>query len=467
MKKFFSVLMVLLLSLTLISCKKNNGGGGNGGGGNGGGGGDNPGPIGKPTEIVIMHGAIHEIDPRHPNYSGREQAAKIKLHEEVEKELNVKIKYESYPADAPWGPARQGKIIEWHAAGQAKADIYWIPTIWLGEIVDAGAVVPIDDWLKTHGKNINTDVLDLTLYKGKTWGFMPEPITGEKGLFYNTALIEAAGLEDPVDLWNRGEWTWDRFASYAEEANTKLQSVSPENKVLGSYPSVWAESLIPLNGGAIVDLESESVTFTSTPAIQTYEYLEDLYKKGLFETSPNYDSGSDAYANGNVLFHPGHLWFVRAENRWGQFDFVKQGKIGVVPFPLPAGKSKDDYRIPVGEEAIYTVASNPKDRSKEELAFEVWNRIQLWESEEEFGEAFRDSLIKTFDDSKHVDVYMEIYNKIYFDIHGQLGIGAYSQNAWQIRVNTGIKDGTTRTELNSIIDVYREALNKFLGKDSE
>src|SRR5690625_76902 len=476
-KKILSILMVLLLTLALVACgggsKPDNGGNGDippvDGGGDGNGGDENAGgedevpPVGRPTEIVIMHGAVHEVDPRNKDFSGRERAARIQLHEEVEKELNVKIVYKPYPANAPWGPAREEAIINWHISGNKQADIYWLTTIWLGQIVNAEAIVPVDKWLSTHGKNIDDSFLDATTLHGQTWGMGPERLTGERGLFYNTALLEDLDLEDPVELWNAGEWTWDRFETYAVEAKNKI---SEGQHVLGSYPSVYAESLIPLNGGAIVDLETQRVSFAASPASETYTYLEGLYSRGLFETSPSYDSGSDAWGNGDVLFHPGNLWFVRADNRWGEFEFIQEGNIGVVPFPLPEGKTKDDYRIPLGGEAVYTIASNPNDRDKEELAFEVWNRIQLWETEQALGEIFEDSLRKTFDDEKFVDVYMGIYDKVYFDIHEELGIGTYSGSAWQSKVNQGVRDGTTRQKVMEVLDTYNNALDRYLGNDN-
>ncbi|HHW79490.1 MAG TPA: extracellular solute-binding protein [Acholeplasmataceae bacterium] len=421
---------------------------------------EDPGPDGRPTEIVIMHGAPQEVDPRRGDFSGREKAARIALHEQVERELNVKIVYQAYPADAPWGPARQESIINWHIAGQKRADIYWLTTIWLSEIAQSNAIVPIDQWLSTHGKNIHDTALDLTYYSGQTWGFAPEPFRGERGIFINMALLREAGIEDPVDLWNDGEWTWPKFTEWAESAQRALSS---DQYVLGGQPSLYAESLIPLNGGSIVDSMLEQVFFAAPPAMAVYDLLEDLHGRGLFEPGGSYDTGSDAWRNGNVLVHAGQLWFVRADNRWGEFEFVQNGDIGVVPFPLPDGKTVNDYKIPLGGEAVYTIANNPDDKAKEELAFEVWNRLQLWEDEETLINSFEDRLGAIFDDQRHVDVFLEIYDRVYFDIHEQLGIAAFGTDAWQVNVNSGVVAKTTRTRIQAILPIYESALSDYLG----
>src|SRR5690554_2358481 len=104
LKRFFSIILMLLLGFVLVACNGTDTpdpdpdpGNGDVDPGNGDGDTDpDPDPgngnTEPPTEIVIMHGAPNEVDPRRDDFSGREQAARIALHEEVEKELNVKIK---------------------------------------------------------------------------------------------------------------------------------------------------------------------------------------------------------------------------------------------------------------------------------------------------------------------------------------------------------------------------------------
>lgn len=419
------------------------------------------GPAGRPTEIVIMHGAVNEVDPRHKDYSGTEKAARIALHEQIEEDLNVKITYKPYPANAPWGPGRQEAIINWHLADNAQADIYWITTIWLGDIIASNAIVPIDKWINKYGRNIDEAVLDMTTIDGATWGMSPEPFFGEKGLFYNVELLEEYGLEDPVALWNAGQWNWTKFEEFTTLAKTKM---TEEQYVLGGVPGKYAESLVPLNGGYMVNTMLERVGINSNQANEVYDFLTALEAKKLFEPSGTYDAGSDQWAAGDVLFHPGSLWFVRADNRWGQYDFVKNGKIGVVPYPLPDSKSIKDYKIPLGGEAIYTIAANPGDKAKEELAFEVWNRIQVWETLGSYADNFEDSLIRTFDEEKFIDVYMQIYDRVYYDAYEDIGISMFGASSWYAAINAGVKDGSTRSKIEEIIDVYEEYLLRFLGK---
>lgn len=468
MKRLFTMLLVLLLGFTLVACKKDTGGNDNDNGDNDNGDKDNGddddddddnGHTTPPTEIVIMHGAVNEVDPRREDFSGRDRADRIALHEQVEKEMNVKIVYRQYPADAPWGPYRQEAIISWHAAGQPRADIYWLTTIWLKEIVDNNAIVPLDNWYNQYG-NAHETAKTVSAYKGQHWGTAPEPFRGENGLFINTALLAEIGIADPVDLWNNGEWTFSRFKSWVAEAQNALGN---DQYALASVPSNYAKHLIPLNGGKIVDDVIGMVTFNNPRAHEVYDILLELKAIGAFEPSPEYDSGSEDWANGNALIHPGSLWLVRAENRWGTFDFVKNGDIGVVPFPMPDGASKDSYIQPLAGEAIYTVATNSANKAKEELAFEVWNRIQLWDTEEQLERAFQNRLANIFDEQKHIDVMLEISSKVYLDINEQLGIPAFGSSSWQINVNSGIAEGSVRARMEQILPIYEAALLEYLS----
>lgn len=472
-KKILGIVFVLFLAITLVACgdKTGNGGGNNGGNDNGNGdngNGDNNnggGNQGDPTEIVIMHGAVHEIDPFNDSYSGNEQAARRQLHDKVEKDLNVKIVYKPYPSEAQWGQQRVNSIIDWHLADKAEADIYWITSQWLAEISKSEAIKEIPlSWYNTYGKNISSKFLDATEIQGKYYGFGPDTIYGERALFYNSALLKQWELEDPAKLWQSGDWTWDKFEELARAAGARTE----ENQyVLGSVSSKYVENMIPSNGGHMVDLNLQragnyKIGFLDNPAIEVYNLFERLWSLDLFEPNGVYDAGSIGWQSGNILFHPGDLWFVNADNRWAGFDFVKSGNLGVVPFPLPEGKTKADYKQPSGQNAIYTIASNPKDRDKEELSFEVWNRLQLWNSEEEMANNFEDRLKRAFEDEIYVEVFMDIYDKSYFDIFADLNVAStHVGMAWQTQVVHGIKDGTTRNKIEAIMSIYEEALKNF------
>src|SRR5690554_7075099 len=60
---------------------------------------------------------------------------------------------------------------------------------------------------------------------------------------------------------------------------------------------------------------------------------------------------------------------------------------------------------------------------------------------------------------KFVDVYMQIYNKVYYDAYTDLGFSQYGEHSWYSRVNLGVQDNTTRTKMEEIIDRKSTRLN--------
>ena len=155
--------------------------------------------------------------------------------------------------------------------------------------------------------------------------------------------------------------------------------------------------------------------------------------------------------------HPGELWFVNADNRWGTIPF----ELGFVPYPV-ADDYEDDYISPISGVACMSIASG-MDPEREELVFRVWNALQLWKTDAESDADFELSLLTKFDKQNYVDAYLAVYDSVYLDITNAIGISAYSENGWVRNINTAIKDGTSRTVVDTIKPVYETALDDYLG----
>jgi len=68
-----------------------------------------------------------------------------------------------------------------------------------------------------------------------------------------------------------------------------------------------------------------------------------------------------------------------------------------------------------------------------------------------------------FDQQKYVDAYLAIYDKVYLDIINAIGISAYSENGWVRNINQAIKDGTSRTVVDTIKPIYETALDDYFA----
>ncbi|WIF88750.2 extracellular solute-binding protein [Acholeplasma laidlawii] len=411
-----------------------------------------------PTEIVIMHGAPYEVDPFDAAFSGSEQQVRQQRQREVEARLNVKIVYKAYPAAAAWGPSRVSAIINASVAGDPLADILWTTSDWTAQLANASAIVPVDQYLTTTGTNITQEAKDLGKFKEQLYAFSANKPTVDVGLYFNIELVNDLGIENPAELYNNGEWTWSKFEQWAEAAKAELSSVGDDYKVLGGVRAVYAENMIPLNGGSLINSKSLRVAFAQKEALETYSFIYGLVNKGLFEGSGTYDSGSPLWQSGKVVMHPGSYWFLNAENRWKGLEF----DLGFVPYPSSDTYS-GQYVSPISGVAVYTLSSG-LGKDKEALAFQVWNEIQLWKNDVEFENEFRDTLIKRFNDEASIDAYLSVFDKTTLDLTGALGISKFAANGWYGAANLATSTGDARAAMDAILATYEDALDSYLGR---
>lgn len=417
------------------------------------------GPQVPATEIVIMHGNPSEIDPFHKDYSGKQQKERQDQQRLVESQLNVKVVYKAYPSNAPWGPDRVNAIIQASVSGTPLADIYWTTSDWTQQLANGNAIVPVNKYLdKGIGENITEEAKIIGTYNDQLYAFMTGKPTVDVGLYYNMDLIEDLGIANPTEMFLAGNWTWSKFETWAETAQAALASKGDGYSALGGVPGVWAQNMVPLNGGALINTQAGRVAFHQQPALDTYDFLSRLYvDKGLFEQNGSYDSGSAAWTSGNVLIHPGSFWFLNADNRWKGLNF----QLGFVPYPAN-DTYKGDYVSRVSGLAVFNIAAG-LSATKEELAFKVWNELQLWQTDEEFKDEFELTLISRLNDEASVEAYLSIYDKTQLDLLNSLGISQYGSTGWMAKINTGIKTKSSRTAVDEIRPIYEAALEAYLS----
>lgn len=411
-----------------------------------------------PEEIVIMHGAVYEIDPFHEDYTGTNQLERQTLQRAVEEQYNVEIVYKNYPASAAWGPSRVTAIIQASVAGEPLSDIYWVTSDWIQELVNGNAIADVSSYMNTIGANIDRAYLDVGGYQGGVYAFESFKPTMSGGLYYNADLVEALGVANPTDLYLAGNWNWSTFEAWATQVQTALDGQVDEMYALGGMLSYYAKYMIPLNGGTLINKQAGRVGFNQAPALETYDFLTTLYNKGVFEPNPQYDAGSPLWMGGKVAMHPGDLWFMTADNRWGTIPF----ELGFVPYPIADDFDAEDYVSPIDGVAVMALASGMTPE-RQELVFRVWNALQLWKTDEETDAEFELSLMTKFDQQKYVDAFLSVYDSVYLDITNAIGISAYSENGWVANINGAIREGTSRTVVDQIAPIYEAALEDYLG----
>jgi ABC-type glycerol-3-phosphate transport system substrate-binding protein len=228
------------------------------------------------------------------------------------------------------------KVFTSLAGGVAPDLIYNHPVI-NATFAQKNATLPLDDFIASS-KTIKLDDFfpsALNFFKwpahtGKMWGF---PVDYETNFYYyNKALIEKAGMEDPAALWKRDQkaWTIDKFSEYA----TRLSSGDGDDRVYGAAeiskslrtqaPYLWG------NGADIFSDDYKQAVFDSDKAIPMWQFLADHVTKGW---SPKAAGREQAYpATLGPLWNAGRLGFYNT-GRVQLYDFPKELSLGMVPNP--------------------------------------------------------------------------------------------------------------------------------------
>jgi fructooligosaccharide transport system substrate-binding protein len=409
-------------------------------------------------DVVIMHGAVHEVDPFHTAFSGTEQLLRQQAQRAVEAKYNVNVIYRAYPAEAAWGPSRVDAIIRSSVSGNHLSDIYWITSDWIGQLASNQAIVSVDQYLDTIGSNIDLRIRNVGSYRDSVYAFAPDKLTVSNGLYYNADLVASLGVQNPTQMYLAGNWNWTTFEAWAKTVQTALNAQGDDMYALGGVLAFYAENMVPLNGGSLINATTKRVAFAQNPALETYTFLTSLYTQGLFELTPQYDAGSPEWQAGKVAMHPGNLWFVNADNRWGNLTF----ELGFVPYPK-SPTFQGDYVSPVSGVAMYSIASGMTPQ-RQELVFKVWNELQLWKTEAQYELDFELSLITKFDKQIYIDAYMSIYDKVYLELIYAIGIQTYGPDGFRPNINIGIREGTSRTVVDTIKPIYDAALEAYLNQ---
>ncbi|OXS61235.1 hypothetical protein B1A99_06905 [Cohnella sp. CIP 111063] len=289
------------------------------------------------------------------NYLSEEE---IERQKKAEEKFNVKIEY----VTVPFGEI-QSRIITTSVAGQPFADIIMIPLEWsIPKMVSEGYIRNIDDLVDMADPNWNSIMLNYGKYNGKQYSFTDKDNNGH-GFYYNKTLVQRNGLEDPYELQERGEWTWDKFLEMAK-AVTKdgVFGVSQYDS-----PSSLAIPFIYSNNAFVT--KDDQITYDAPEALEAIQFVSDLYNV--------HKVVGGAWTEGTVLFYPGY--------RWAAYDF--NGSMaddwGYVFFPK--GPRADNYVVPttINMWHLMADAENPRE------VMAVWKELYERDIEKGFDGVIR------------------------------------------------------------------------------
>lgn len=243
---------------------------------------------------------------------------------EVEKKYNVKIEFVNIPYDEMVPNFTTSAL-----AGEPFADIIQLEYKLALPLIKQGLILPISEFTD-ETSNINNEGNLVEKYPpiaGDYYSF-ESPNSLGAGIHYNRNLFKDLGLEDPKEIYARGEWTWDKFLELAKNATRDTDN---DGKIDVYGFSGWAPDIFrhfaASNGVKLVDEVSLEEGLTSPGSIETGEFLNRLYNIDkvvkIGTGDPMEWEEYNTFKSGDVAMFTTAEWNLRDLS----FDF------GIVPIP--------------------------------------------------------------------------------------------------------------------------------------
>jgi len=317
---------------------------------------------------TIKIGAWWDADPRSIAEADRsvlDQKA-IELIEAAEKKYNAKIEYVTVD---------YGQFVEQFTttslAGEPFADIVRLELFWMfPKLVKDGFVAALDDLIEIDPNKVPKWMIEGGSFEGKQYGLVdsnPSPF----GIWYNKTLFQKMGLEDPYQLQQSGQWTWDKLVEIAKNAT---RDTDGDGKIdvygIGGSAKDIFHQFVYSNNAAVDVAEDGSIKFSldSPNAMEAAQAFYDLYNVHKVVDMSGEDSNQQFIA-GKTAMATAFTWEISnyKQNMTDELGFVF----------WPKGPKADKYGAYTPFGNMWTVAKMSKNA---EAAARIADEISLWRS---------------------------------------------------------------------------------------
>lgn len=285
----------------------------------------------------------------------------------------------------------------------------------ISEFAAADSDVFTDQTVMTYLNIVNPD---------ENFLFKPVSKSNQLGgypLCFNLDMIKEANLENPQDLWDRGEWTWDKFEEYLKVL-TKDTNGDGATDVYGmsGWWTTILQNLLMSNGATIAGGTTEGLS--SPASIEAMELIQRMYVEDKVAAPWNQDDwnfNNQWYAKKQSAFFTGAAWVFSEFGISPDVGF----EIACVPWPVgPSGNAETNGQVYSGGNYYFI----PNGVADAELVYNVYYDWTNWYD----GDIELRDDIEWFENQMMTErnyQYLEwMGTKEVFDIWGNLGLTDFS-----------------------------------------
>lgn len=295
----------------------------------------------EPAEISFLIAGFDGTDEKSPYY---------KAIKELETKYNKKVTVMTTTGQQTWNEKVAAQV-----AAKDPIDVFCVKIEQYLSMYQKGYLGPVDKYVDLSKEWHNTKVMDKYIrFDGKYYAgcVSATPYV----LYYNRDVLANNGFDpdEPQKLYEKGEWTWDKFVEIARECS------DDEGGIMG-LENMFDEVFQASNACAAVNYKDGKyeLNIMSPEMRNTLEMVQDV-----FHTNPicgvGYVTGQNKFLKGKAAFHGAYAYEDTTFTALKEKGTVNIN-YGVTAFPVgPDNKEKVNFgystgfAIASGSEAPYT-----------------------------------------------------------------------------------------------------------------
>lgn len=335
-------------------------------------------------------------------------------------------------------------------AGDPVCDVGYILTYkLLPALIEGGIAYPISDLGVIDFSKIwyNQPGIEVSTYKDKVYAMGITGADVQYGIFWNKTLFQKYNLPDLYDLYEKGEWTWEKFKEIALLGNkdtdgdgeTDIHGFNQRENLIWSFMSSnEADAVKKTSAGVELALNSKE-------AMEALNFYADF-----MQNVPHLQGWLGDWQSQIWSFRDGQSMMCY-EAWWISYGYLKdmQDEWGFVPFPK--GPSASGY-YSYGKEGSPWMMLTGIDKP-EEVAQIIDLMFQVYETEEEWEDMIYTSFEADATDAKAVEICMDLMKTV--KISPLMGFGKLNSLVNEMLGTISNGSNTPQTAL----EAYQSALD--------